>query len=80
LARVIIPHIDEKVLARLNEKAKSHGNSLEAELKSILEKEARFVSLRDFRAHLTAVHKNQPAQVSDSIELLREDRDRDERV
>jgi plasmid stability protein len=76
MAQVIIPHIDEKVVARLNEKAKSHGNSLEAELKSILEKEARFVSLRDFRDHLTAVHKNQPSQISDSTQLLREDRDR----
>jgi hypothetical protein len=76
MAQVIIRNIDDKVILRLKARAKARGRSLEAELRSILERESRFGTLRDFRDHLIAMHQQQPAQSSDSTELLREDRDR----
>ena len=76
MAQVIIRNIDGKVIERLKMKAKSHGKSLEAELRSILEREARFSTQRDFRDNLTNLHKEQPPQSSDSADLIREDRDR----
>ncbi len=76
MAQLLVRGLEEKVVARLKDRATSHGRSLESEARSILEsaagftaKEARLV-VNDWRKRLAG------RKLSDSVRLLDEDRRR----
>jgi plasmid stability protein len=73
---VLVRDVDESALARLKEKAKSHGRSLGAELKLILEQAAKqldMVTTRELGERMS--RRLEGRRHTDSAELLREDRD-----
>jgi plasmid stability protein len=74
---ITVPDVDETLLVRLEDRAKQHGRTLEAEVKSILEAAASpldpvWERINQARERLAATGR----VFSDSTELLREDRDR----
>jgi plasmid stability protein len=76
MAQLLVRDLDPAVLARLKQRAKRHGRSLQREAKAILEaastfsrEEAQQVAA-DWRRRLSG------AIATDSADLLREDRER----
>lgn len=76
MAQVLVRGLDDKLLARLKKQAKSNKRSLEAELREIIESgvspsRAEFVqAARKLREELKG------KIFTDSVDLIREDRDR----
>ena len=76
MAQVLIRDIDSEVVDRLRENAKRNGRSLEAELRSILQRAAGVIT-PDVRAEVERIRARFAGRTfSDSSELIREDRDR----
>ncbi len=78
MATVTIRNLDADVVEQLKRKAKQNHRSLEAELRVILEDEARRLTGKEARAladHIAALTPEGVKQ-TDSVELLREDRNR----
>ena len=75
MAQVLIRNVEPSVLERLRTRAQQSGRSLEAELRQILS-EAAFDHDKAYRkvAQVRALFAGQ--NFSDSVELLREDRER----
>ena len=76
MAQVLIRDLDPKVVERYKERARRKGHSLQAELKAVLEREAR-VTMTE-AAELAAEMRARlgPRPHLDSASLIREDRDR----
>lgn len=76
MAQVIVRNLDEQVVQRLKARARAKRHSLEQELREILTTAARpdLGEFRDFAAAMRARYARIPQ--TDSVELLREDRDR----
>jgi antitoxin FitA len=76
MAQVLVRDLDPETLERLKSRAKLHGRSLQGELKAILESAASYsmTEARDVGRHWRERLSGRP--MSDSGELLREDRDR----
>ena len=77
MANVTIRNLDDQVVARLKERAKANNRSLEAELREILTREVGSMTRQERVAlarRIAAMTPNVPQ--TDSVELLREDRDR----
>ena len=77
MANVTIRNLDDRVVARLKERAKANNRSLEAELREILTREVGSMTRQERVAlarRIAAMTPNVPQ--TDSVELLREDRDR----
>ena len=78
MAELIIPNIEEAVLQLLQEEARRHGRTAEAEARSILagvlqpRRPDVWDRVNAFRRQLAASGRT----FSDSTDLLREDRDR----
>ena len=78
MATLLIPDVEESILARLRERAVTNGRSAEAEAKAILEGQlqaapaAVWDRINQFRSQLAASGRT----FSDSAELIREDRER----
>ena len=79
MATILISDVAETAFSRLHELAKAHGRTPEAEAKAILEEQlhaAPGASVWDqvnaFRDRLAALKRT----FNDSVELLREDRER----
>jgi antitoxin FitA len=73
---VLVRDVDENTLARLKEKAKSHGRSLGVELKLILEQAAKQLDMVTARELAEQMSRSlEGRHHTDSAELLREDRD-----
>lgn len=74
---VLVRGIDEKVLESLKEKAKENGRSLQAELQIILTRAAERKPVLN-RSELAEKIREELSErdFSDSVELLREDRQR----
>ncbi len=76
MAQVLIRDLENEVVDKLKERAKSRGRSLESELRLILEQAAQdtrrqgLLELEGIRARLAGLN------FSDSTEMLREDRNR----
>jgi len=74
----MIADVEETVLARLQERASSHGRTVEAEARAILQEvlqtpvDPRWQRVNAIRDHLAASGRT----FSDSADLLREDRER----
>ena len=78
MASVTIRNLDDDVVAALKRRAKANDRSLEAELRVILTRQVRgqtpeeLLALADRIAAMTPTDRHQ----TDSVELLREDRQR----
>ncbi|MEO8325137.1 MAG: Arc family DNA-binding protein [Nitrospirota bacterium] len=76
MAQVLVRQLDEKVVERLKRRAQEHGRSLESEVRTILEEavpdyEGAWKRIEQFQKRL----KKSGRTISDSAELLWEDRD-----
>lgn len=77
MATLTIRDLSEEVVARLEARAKVHNRTLEAEARDILSKEAdQSDRERFFREAQSIARKTQHRQKTDSVDLIREDRDR----
>ena len=78
MANVTVRNIDDDVIASLKAQAKANHRSLEGEIRHVLaahvSRRTRMAGFRDRTAHLNAQTKGRPQ--TDSVILLREDRDR----
>lgn len=78
MANVTVRNIDDDVIACLKAQAKANHRSLEGEIRHLLKRHVlRHTRLEDFRertARLGAFTADRPR--TDSVSLLREDRDR----
>ena len=78
MTQLLISNLDPVVVTMLTQQATTHGRSLEDEAKAILEKAAAdraaaaWAEVDEIRERLAATGR----QFSDSVELLREDRER----
>ena len=79
MPNILVRNLDEGVVKRLKERAKSQGRSLQSEVKMILQQAADEPKL-DHAAALKLVDQLRARlgdrTFSDSAELIREDRDR----
>jgi plasmid stability protein len=76
MAQVLVRDLDEETLDRLRKRAKSHGRSLQAELKEILERASR-ANMLQTRQLADRIRKSLEGNVhSDSAALVAEDRAR----
>jgi plasmid stability protein len=77
MAQVLVRDLDPTVVERLKQRAQWHGRSLQKEAKAILEAAASRYSMEEARAVVEGWHKRLAGQAfSDSVELIREDRER----
>ena len=76
MAQIIVRNLDDAVVERLKARARSNGRSLEAEVRQILEQSAK-VDMATARQHVMEIRKKLAGRkFTDSVELIREDRDR----
>jgi len=76
MAQLVIPQLDDAVVNRLVQRAAARGHSLEEEVRDILTRAIR-LDQAAFREAAAAIRARQRARPqTDSVELLREDRDR----
>lgn len=76
MAQVLIRNLDPQAVATLKKSARESGRSLEAELRLILEDEARRRSVDFWRLADEFRARFADRQWSDSVDLIREDRER----
>ena len=78
MANLTVRNIDDDVVASLKAQAKANHRSLEGEIRHVLtahvSRRTRMAGFRDRTAHLGAQTEGRPQ--TDSVTLLREDRDR----
>ena len=78
MANVTVRNIDDEVVASLKAQAKANHRSLEGEIRHVLtahvSRRTRMAGFRDRTARLSAQTEGRPQ--TDSVTLLREDRDR----
>ncbi len=79
MANLTIRNVEDEIVDALKAKAKAHNRSLEAEIRQILADQVRRpwrggAELRALAEKIAAMTPNVPQ--TDSVELLREDRDR----
>jgi plasmid stability protein len=74
MARILIRNLDDTVIERLKRRAAQNGRSLQAEVKMLLEQAAQIdmASAREMAAQIR--QKSKGRLLSDSVELLREER------
>jgi plasmid stability protein len=78
MGTVTIRNLDDKIIKRLKARAKTHRRSLEAELRDLLSHASRQPLIVDALAEADRIAAMTPKNVkqTDSVILLREDRDR----
>ena len=78
MATLTIRNLDEKTVERLKLHARQNERSLEAEVRHILNNAAQTLTRKEFWARADAIAAMTPRDVAqtDSVALLREDRDR----
>ncbi len=76
MAQIIVRNLDDDVVIRLKMRAQDNNRSLEAEVRHILEQSAK-VDIAQARLIVMERRKKlQGRKFADSVELIREDRDR----
>ncbi len=76
MAQILVRNLDDSVVERLKTRAKANGRSLEAEVRLILEQSAK-VDMATARQHVMEIRKKLAGRkFTDSVELIREDRER----
>ena len=79
MAEIIVRDVDPAVVERLEERARKNGHTLEGEAKIILERSAgeEKLSMSEFRKVCEDFRRrSRGLEFPDSVELIREDRDR----
>lgn len=76
MGQVLVRNLEDRVLESLRIKAELNGNSLEAQLRLILTQAAGLTGPEKV-ALARRMQSLSPAQMTDSTDLIREDRDRD---
>lgn len=77
MAQLLVRDLDDRVMARLEERARSNRRSLQAEAKAILEAAAPRYTRDEAIAVFKSWHERfQGRDVSDSVESIRNDRAR----
>jgi plasmid stability protein len=77
MAQVLVRELDESVVEKLKERAVRNGRSLQAELKAILETQARWVNKEEARALADRIRRSIGVRPqTDSAILQAEDRGR----
>ncbi len=78
MANITVRNVDEEVIASLKAQAKANHRSLEGEIRHILAEQAlRRTRLEGFRERTARLHSlTEGLPQTDSVTLLREDRDR----
>ena len=77
MPQVLVRDLDATVVERLKQRAKRHGRSLQKELRTVLEAAASALSIEEARQVAGAWHRRfGDRRLSDSAELIREDRER----
>jgi len=76
LGQVIVRNLDDRVIARLKERAQAHGRSLEGELREIISEAAR-PRRPELLAELDRIRAmTPPGPPTDTTKIIREARDR----
>ncbi len=78
MAQILVRNLDDATVERLKKRAEANGRSLQAEVKLILEQNAK-LSAEKFWAAADRIRNKLEASgrtFSDSTDLIREDRDR----
>jgi antitoxin FitA len=76
MAQIIVRNLDDDVVTRLKMRARDNDRSLEAEVRHILEQSAKIDMAQARLIVMQRRKKLQGRKFADSIELIREDRDR----
>jgi len=79
MAQILVRNLDEKVVKQLKKRAKREGRSLQAEAKRILEQASQepAVDMATARKLVEEIRSQlKGRKFPDSVELIREDRDR----
>ena len=82
MAQILVRNLDEEVVAKLKERAKANQRSLQSEVRVILGEAARLpnvmrVDMEKARRMIEEIReKNKGRKFPDSVELIREDRDK----
>jgi plasmid stability protein len=76
MAQLLVRNLDDEIVTNLKSLAKKHKRSLQSEVKSILEREAKLLTLDDFAFAARIRKKLAAITQTDSIELIRSDRNR----
>jgi plasmid stability protein len=76
MSSILVRGLDEKTIERLKERARLNGRSLQEEVKTLLEHAAETLSMREARRLSERWNRRLDGRsLSDSTELIREDRD-----
>ncbi len=76
MAQVLIRNLPESVIEAHRARAKTHGRSLEQELRDLIEKAVPYTPEERLAVALRFQSQTPPGPRSDPVELIREDRDR----
>jgi antitoxin FitA len=76
MAQLLVRNLDEAVVTRLKAQARRHGRSLQAEVQGILERASRIDYERAVKAADRIRRRIGRRQQTDSVDLIREDRER----
>jgi plasmid stability protein len=76
MAQIIVRNLDDVVVERLKTRARDNDRSLEAEVRHILEQSAKVDMAQARLIVMERRKKLQGRKFADSVELIREDRDR----
>lgn len=77
MAQVLVRDLNPATVKRLKERARQHNRSLQGEAKAILEQAASAYTMEEARAAALRLQKRTVrTNKSDSVDLIREDRDR----
>jgi plasmid stability protein len=76
MGSILVRGLDEKTIERLKERARLNRRSLQEEVKTLLERAAETLSMREARRLSERWNRRLDGRsLSDSTELIREDRD-----
>jgi plasmid stability protein len=78
MSQILVRDLAPGIVEQLKKRAKANHRSLQAEVKDILEREARppRLSREEFAAIADRIRSQAPPQHTDSVDLIREDRER----
>ena len=78
MSQILVRDLAPEVVERLKKRARANRRSLQAEVKDILERESTpsKLSREQFLSIMDRIREGAPVQKSDSVELIREDRER----
>jgi antitoxin FitA len=76
MAQIIVRNLDDIIVDRLKARARDNDRSLEAEVRLILEQSAKVDNTQARLIVMERRKKLQGRKFADSVELIREDRDR----